>query len=252
MFSNYAQSFGIIFKKKTSGTELERSIGPRKIAGDLQNARLSNTRHFRYPWSPREIHFFVEQGWRLLAVLSCVILGWTAAARILLFIRIENPEGAPAVFFIEKNLSAVALKRATCIQIHRRIRTVYLCATRGVVSSLLLRDVLSLSLSPHRFFSESAAAKNAAPPGRASFSRLHTYIAQEVLSSRFCIFFQLRHMPLSISKRVLGFRRFTRCRLFFAMPFSLSLSSSFSLPFSAFTFFFDHVSAWILMYLRRS
>jgi len=43
------------------------------------------------------------------------------------------------------------------------------------------------------------------PPGRSQLSRLRTYIVQEVLSSRFCIFFQLRHMPLSIPKRVLVF-----------------------------------------------
>lgn len=112
----------------------------------------------------------------------------------LLFIRIENPEGALPCSPPRKTCPCHV---ATCIRRRIGIRP---CTCARPAASLLPSTSRCL-LSLH-FFSESAVAET---PGRASFSRLHTYIAQEVLSSRFCIFFQLRHMPLSISKRVLGF-----------------------------------------------
>lgn len=192
----------------------------------------------RYPWSPREIHLFVEQGW-LLAVLSCVILGWTAAARILLFIRIENPEGASAVFFIEKNLSAVALKRATCIQIRRHIsRTVYLCATRGVVSSLLpstSRRPFSLSLliissqnqPPRRMLPRPDALRSR---GCIHTSRRKSFLPDFAYSFNFDICRSQFRSGFSASGASRNVVSSSRC-------LSLSLSLSFSLPFSASTFF---------------
>jgi len=112
---------------------------------------------------------------------------------------------APAVFSAEENLSCSDLhpiRRSDVSNQHGRVpvrdprHRFFLLRTRNDVFSLRL-FIVSSQNRPR--------SVECCPPGCSQLSRLHTYIVQEVLSSRFCIFFQLRHMPLSIPKRVLVF-----------------------------------------------
>jgi len=148
-----------------------------------------------------EIHLFCR-GAAAGGSQLCIIFNWTATHGSTLFFLSElRTRKAPAVFSTEENLSVSRSDLHPSTYQHGRVVP---CTCARPAASLLPSTSRCL-LSLHHFFSESAVAKNAARPERASFSRLHTYIAQEVLSSRFCIFFQLRHMPLNFEAGSLAF-----------------------------------------------
>lgn len=127
---------------------------------------------------------------------GCKPRAGTAAAGILLFIRIENPEGggAPVVFFAEENLSV------SCSDLH----PIRLC-TCASVSSFLPSTSRIFSFSPPSFLLGISRRGECRARPDALRSLAVAYASQEVLSSRFCIFLSTStHMPLSISERVLG------------------------------------------------
>lgn len=118
----------------------------------------------------------------------------------LLFIRIENPEGggAPIVFSVEKNLS---VSRSDLHPIRRRISTtVYLC-TSVLRFFLQRRNLFSL----HRFFSESAAAKNAVAWTRFVLAVAHIHLAESP-------FFQILHILSTSTYAALNFEADSRHR----------------------------------------
>lgn len=145
--------------------------------------------------------FFVEQWWPLERFSHHCSPSWTASrlkAWSVLFLLSE--------LRTRKTLLSRVLRREKPVCITKRPASNPPTYHRGPrvparrSSSLFPSGVLATSFSSSCFFLESAAKNVTSRPGRASLLAI-SYIVQEVLSSRFCISFQLQHMPFSISEQ---------------------------------------------------